>query len=89
MSETNVNTLYAFADVVAGHALVEDIAAGDIAKGFDSLSDVSRADEFGRHEGQLRLHIRPTRIQSADVVVCLAAQRSSPLRGHSACNGYD
>jgi hypothetical protein len=37
MSETNVNTLYAFADVVAGHALVEDIAAGDIAKGFDSL----------------------------------------------------
>ncbi len=37
MSETNANTLYAFSDIIAGRALVEDIDPNDHAKAFDTL----------------------------------------------------
>lgn len=44
MAEANANTLYAFADVVAGYSLVEDICPGDPAKAYDALiSETSKA----------------------------------------------
>jgi hypothetical protein len=37
MSATNANTLYAFADVIAGYSLMRDIDPGNPARAFDSL----------------------------------------------------
>lgn len=37
LSRTNANTLYAFADTIAGRAMLESITPGDPAKAFDAL----------------------------------------------------
>lgn len=37
LSQTNANTLYAFADTIVGRAMLESIMPGDPAKAFDAL----------------------------------------------------